>query len=349
MKITKIISAIMAVLITGASMNYLTDTSVDTAAYTVSAASSSVEIKDGARLFLTMKPGEVKEIVPGEIIVFGDNNYIKNIEIDAVSLDKNLVILDKKVVTKTGSFQDGIRYSDPKGGKGEPVYKDGISYSLNLKIKVADNAPKSGLRIQVTVKKATDVNGKNIMDELPWTEFIQKVYVMDPNAVTTTTTTKKVTTTTTTKKATTTTKKATTTTQKATTTTKKATTTTKKATTTTKKATTTTKKATTTTKKATTTTKKAVTTVTTTAKPSTKAKLGDPTGDGKIDSIDASNVLAAYSKFSTKNVTPSKNELAVSDVNGDGYINSLDASKILAYYAYVSGKGTMSFEQFLKS
>ena len=306
MKITKIISAIMAVLITGASMNYLTDTSVDTAAYTVSAASSSVEIKDGARLFLTMKPGEVKEIVPGEIIVFGDNNYIKNIEIDAVSLDKNLVILDKKVVTKTGSFQDGIRYSDPNGGKGELVYKDGISYSLNLKIKVADNAPKSGLRIQVTVKKATDVNGKNIMDELPWTEFIQKVYVMDPNAVTTTATT-------------------------------------------TKKATTTTKKATTTTKKATTTTKKAVTTVTTTAKPSTKAKLGDPTGDGKIDSIDASNVLAAYSKFSTKNVTPSKNELAVSDVNGDGYINSLDASKILAYYAYVSGKGTMSFEQFLKS
>lgn len=306
MKITKIISAIMAVLITGASMNYLTDTSVDTAAYTVSAASSSVEIKDGARLFLTMKPGEVKEIVPGEIIVFGDNNYIKNIEIDAVSLDKNLVILDKKVVTKTGSFQDGIRYSDPNGGKGELVYKDGISYSLNLKIKVADNAPKSGLRIQVTVKKATDVNGKNIMDELPWTEFIQKVYVMDPNAVTTTATT-------------------------------------------TKKATTTTKKATTTTKKATTTTKKAVTTVTTTAKPSTKAKLGDPTGDGKIDSIDASNVLAAYSKFSTKNVTPSKNELAVSDVNGDGYINSLDASKILAYYAYVSGKETMSFEQFLKS
>ena len=306
MKITKIISAIMAVLITGASMNYLTDTSVDTAAYTVSAASSSVEIKDGARLFLTMKPGEVKEIVPGEIIVFGDNNYIKNIEIDAVSLDKNLVILDKKVVTKTGSFQDGIRYSDPNGGKGELVYKDGISYSLNLKIKVAGNAPKSGLRIQVTVKKATDVNGKNIMDELPWTEFIQKVYVMDPNAVTTTATT-------------------------------------------TKKATTTTKKATTTTKKATTTTKKAVTTVTTTAKPSTKAKLGDPTGDGKIDSIDASNVLAAYSKFSTKNVTPSKNELAVSDVNGDGYINSLDASKILAYYAYVSGKETMSFEQFLKS
>ena len=306
MKITKIISAIMAVLITGASMNYLTDTSVDTAAYTVSAASSSVEIKDGARLFLTMKPGAVKEIVPGEIIVFGDNNYIKNIEIDAVSLDKNLVILDKKVVTKTGSFQDGIRYSDPNGGKGELVYKDGISYSLNLKIKVADNAPKSGLRIQVTVKKATDVNGKNIMDELPWTEFIQKVYVMDPNAVTTTATT-------------------------------------------TKKATTTTKKATTTTKKATTTTKKAVTTVTTTAKPSTKAKLGDPTGDGKIDSIDASNVLAAYSKFSTKNVTPSKNELAVSDVNGDGYINSLDASKILAYYAYVSGKETMSFEQFLKS
>ena len=306
MKITKIISAIMAVLITGASMNYLTDTSVDTAAYTVSAASSSVEIKDGARLFLTMKPGEVKEIVPGEIIVFGDNNYIKNIEIDAVSLDKNLVILDKKVVTKTGSFQDGIRYSDPNGGKGELVYKDGISYSLNLKIKVADNAPKSGLRIQVTVKKATDVNGKNSMDELPWTEFIQKVYVMDPNAVTTTATT-------------------------------------------TKKATTTTKKATTTTKKATTTTKKAVTTVTTTAKPSTKAKLGDPTGDGKIDSIDASNVLAAYSKFSTKNVTPSKNELAVSDVNGDGYINSLDASKIIADYAYVSGKETMSFEQFLKS
>lgn len=37
------------------------------------------------------------------------------------------------------------------------------------------------------------------------------------------------------------------------------------------------------------------------------------------------------------------------DVNGDGFIDSLDASLILAYYSYKSTNGTMSFEEFIES
>ena len=76
-------------------------------------------------------------------------------------------------------------------------------------------------------------------------------------------------------------------------------------------------------------------------------KLGDPTGDGFIDAVDASNILAAYAKFSTGSGSPSADDYATSDVNKDGFIDAVDASTVLAYYAYLSADGTDSFEKFL--
>ena len=78
-------------------------------------------------------------------------------------------------------------------------------------------------------------------------------------------------------------------------------------------------------------------------------KLGDPTGDGIIDAVDASNILSQYTKYSTGAAEPTADGLAVCDVNTDGYIDSVDASKVLAYYAHVSTGGTLSLEEFLKN
>ena len=62
--------------------------------------------------------------------------------------------------------------------------------------------------------------------------------------------------------------------------------------------------------------------------------LGDVNDDGKIDSTDASAVLAEYAASQTGGeLTLSKD---AADVNGDGFVNSSDASAILEYYAKVS-------------
>lgn len=66
---------------------------------------------------------------------------------------------------------------------------------------------------------------------------------------------------------------------------------------------------------------------------------GDTNNDGKVDAVDASVVLAAYSKYSTVDVSPARELMMVYDVNDDGKIDSNDASKILAYYVYASGEG----------
>ncbi len=77
-------------------------------------------------------------------------------------------------------------------------------------------------------------------------------------------------------------------------------------------------------------------------------KLGDVNGDGKIDSVDASNILASYAVFSTGQASPTTKELASSDVNSDGKVDSIDASKVLSFYAYSSSSGTLSFNDYLK-
>lgn len=97
----------------------------------------------------------------------------------------------------------------------------------------------------------------------------------------------------------------------------------------------------------TTTTTSAITTTTTTTKsvvdpvvPYTP-KMGDPSGDGKIDAIDASIVLNVYAKLATNRTQAAKDELTYCDVNKDGKVNAIDASYVLSYYAYTSTfKGT---------
>ena len=86
----------------------------------------------------------------------------------------------------------------------------------------------------------------------------------------------------------------------------------------------------------------------TTTKPVTAEKaLGDFTGDGKIDAVDASNILAKYAAASTGGAAPTADEMAAGDVNKDGKLNALDASQVLAYYAYKGGGGDKSFTEYL--
>ena len=77
-------------------------------------------------------------------------------------------------------------------------------------------------------------------------------------------------------------------------------------------------------------------------------KLGDFNGDGIIDAVDASNILAAYARYSTGAAEPTDEEKAVCDVNRDGLIDAVDSAKVLAYYAHNSGGGTLTFEEFLR-
>ena len=175
---------------------------------------------------------------------------------------------------------------------------------------------------------------------------------------TTTTSTTSTTTTTTTNKPTTTSTTSTTTT----TTTNKPTTTSTTSTTTT--TTTTTKYKTTTSTTTTTTTtsndKTTTTTVTdinettsTTTSPVTQPDytLGDVNNDGKINAVDASNVLAYYARISTNQEGGyTEEQKLAADVDHDGRINAVDASNILAYYAYVSTtkETPMSMEEYMK-
>ena len=158
--------------------------------------------------------------------------------------------------------------------------------------------------------------------------------------VTTTTTTQPTTTSTTTKPVTTTT-----TTQPATTTTS---TTTKPVTTTTttKPATTTSTFTATTT---TVTTTEPITTTTTTQPVESKPSLGDYNGDGAVNAVDASYILAAYADNSTNRTEATKDQLALGDINKDGKMNAVDASYVLSYYAYISTNPKISLEEYLKN
>lgn len=77
-------------------------------------------------------------------------------------------------------------------------------------------------------------------------------------------------------------------------------------------------------------------------------KLGDPTGDGVINAVDASNILSLYSEFSIE-MTELTNEIgAICDVNRDGSVDAVDASMVLSYYASQSSEEEeKSLEQFI--
>ena len=73
--------------------------------------------------------------------------------------------------------------------------------------------------------------------------------------------------------------------------------------------------------------------------------------DGKINAVDASDVLAYYARISTNQEGGyTEEQKLAADVTHDGKINAVDASNILAYYAYVStAKETpMSMEEYMK-
>ncbi|SHM83347.1 dockerin type I domain-containing protein [Ruminococcus flavefaciens] len=60
---------------------------------------------------------------------------------------------------------------------------------------------------------------------------------------------------------------------------------------------------------------------------------GDVNFDRKVDSVDASMILALYSKVSTGKTEPTKTQFRYYDYNGDGMIDSVDASNVLKVYA----------------
>ena len=77
----------------------------------------------------------------------------------------------------------------------------------------------------------------------------------------------------------------------------------------------------------------------------TTADLGDVNVDGKVDSSDASGVLAEYANVQTGGAGGfTESQLKSADVNSDGKIDSSDASKILAYYAMISTGKEPSWE-----
>lgn len=63
--------------------------------------------------------------------------------------------------------------------------------------------------------------------------------------------------------------------------------------------------------------------------------LGDITGDGKINALDATNVLTYYAMLSTKNEADiTEAQKKAGDVDKNGVLNAVDASYILSYYAF---------------
>lgn len=73
--------------------------------------------------------------------------------------------------------------------------------------------------------------------------------------------------------------------------------------------------------------------------------------DGKINAVDASDVLAYYARISTNQEGGyTDKQILAADVTHDGSINAVDASNILAYYAYVSTtkETPMSMEEYMK-
>ena len=65
--------------------------------------------------------------------------------------------------------------------------------------------------------------------------------------------------------------------------------------------------------------------------------LGDVNNDGKINAVDASEILSAYANIATSRpVGLSDEALAAADVNGDRSVNAVDASNVLSFYAYQS-------------
>ncbi|WP_295077330.1 dockerin type I domain-containing protein [Ruminococcus sp.] len=83
---------------------------------------------------------------------------------------------------------------------------------------------------------------------------------------------------------------------------------------------------------------------------STVFSTGDVNGDGFVDAVDASAVLAEYAQISAElpeSFSPAQKSAA--DVNNDGFNDAVDASQILSYYAYLSAGGTAELKDFINT
>lgn len=79
-------------------------------------------------------------------------------------------------------------------------------------------------------------------------------------------------------------------------------------------------------------------------------KLGDPTGDGMINALDASDILNLYANVSVGGSELNDLMFSICDVNKDGAVNSMDASLVLSYYAAVKTSDTeQELEDFISS
>lgn len=81
--------------------------------------------------------------------------------------------------------------------------------------------------------------------------------------------------------------------------------------------------------------------------PEKELSAGDINGDDKIDSTDASLILAEYSLLSTSTGEFTEAMKKSADINKDGLTDSADASLILVYYGYTSTGGTDNIEKFI--
>ncbi len=79
--------------------------------------------------------------------------------------------------------------------------------------------------------------------------------------------------------------------------------------------------------------------------------LGDVDGNGKIDALDASAVLTAYTVISTNRANPlNASQQAAADVDRNNQITAMDASYILSFYTAASaGKAKGSIIDYINS
>ena len=78
--------------------------------------------------------------------------------------------------------------------------------------------------------------------------------------------------------------------------------------------------------------------------------LGDPSGDGVVNAVDASYILKMYSDYSINLGEITDELLAVCDVNKDGSVNAMDASYVLSYYAdQALSDEVISLEEYIAS
>ncbi|HOH88148.1 transglutaminase domain-containing protein [Ruminococcus sp.] len=78
--------------------------------------------------------------------------------------------------------------------------------------------------------------------------------------------------------------------------------------------------------------------------------LGDISGNGSIDAVDASMILMEYARLSAGRISSfTTSQYIYADVDHNGKSDAVDASKVLAYYAAKSSGNEQSLNDYIKS